>query len=332
MDDIRPRLLTGLRGLAEADEAQLEQIAQEFIASESVWDLAAPLHRVEGRQNVLDGFLRPLRSALSYMRRRDEIFIGGQNIRTHGGTWVAAVTHYVGTFRTALWGIPASDKLVFLRSGEFYRVVDGQIVEAKIIFDLPDLMRQAGHRPFEAPLGTEMLFPGPATHDGVLPTTGDGDASIDLVERMLGSLHTYDPETSHSEGQVGEGGTWADDMLWYGPGGIGSNYRWEGFVKDHRAQFLAAFPDRKGGNHFCRFGDGNYAAISGWPSMTMTHAAPYLGVPATGKSLTLRVMDFYRCDFSKDPKGRLAENWVLLDYVDLFAQKGVDLLDPDRLK
>ena len=55
--------------------------------------------------------------------------------------------------------------------------------------------------------------------------------------------------------------------------------------------------------------------------MTMTHRAAYLGVPATNRKLTLRVMDFYRC-----AGGKIAENWVLLDYVDLFAQMGVDLI------
>ncbi|MEM8850430.1 MAG: ester cyclase [Pseudomonadota bacterium] len=46
-----------------------------------------------------------------------------------------------------------------------------------------------------------------------------------------------------------------------------------------------------------------------------------MGVPATDRALTLRVMDFYRCD-----RDRIAENWVLLDYVDLFAQMGRDIL------
>ncbi|MEX0371162.1 MAG: ester cyclase, partial [Tateyamaria sp.] len=192
--------------------------------------------------------------------------------------------------------------------------------EARIILDLPDLMRQAGRDPFGGLLGTEMLFPGPATHDGILPA-GDGTASLDLIEAMLGDLHVYDPKTAASKGQTGSDGYWSEDMLWYGPGGIGSNYRWDGFVKDHRAPFLAAFPDRKGGNHYARIGQGNYAAISGWPSMTMTHRGPYLGVAPTGKSLTLRVMDFYRCN-----AGQIAENWVMLDYMDLFHQMGVDLI------
>jgi hypothetical protein len=73
--------------------------------------------------------------------------------------------------------------------------------------------------------------------------------------------------------------------------------------------------------HYCRIGDGNYAAVSGWPSMTMTHKGDYFGVPATNRQLTLRVMDFYRC-----AGGKIMENWVLPDYLDLFQQMGRDLL------
>jgi predicted ester cyclase len=138
---------------------------------------------------------------------------------------------------------------------------------------------------------------------------------------MLGDLHEYDAETGDTPSQHGEGGWWTDDMLWWGPAGIGSNHRWEGFVADHRAPFLHAFPDRRGGNHYARLGDGAYSAVSGWPSMTMTHRGDYLGVPATDRSLTLRVMDFYRL-----AGGRIAENWVMLDLVDLFHQMGVDVL------
>lgn len=61
--------------------------------------------------------------------------------------------------------------------------------------------------------------------------------------------------------------------------------------------------------------------MSGWPSMTMTFQGDYLGIPADGRALTLKVMDFYRC-----AGGRIAENWVMLDYTDLCAQMGVDLI------
>jgi len=316
----------GLNALIAADDADFGTLARDLIAADTVWDIAAPVNRLEGRDAVIEGFLRPLRFALAACRRRDEIFIGGTNIRAQGGKWCAAVTHYVGNFDAALWGVRPSHHLVFLRAGEFYRVEAGEITQARIIVDLPDLMRQAGRPCWPRGMGTEMLFPGPATHDGVLPAGERGAASLALVERMLADLHDFDPDTKHSHGQTGEDGAWDEHMLWYGPGGIGSNYLWDGFVKDHRAPFLHAFPDRKGGDHFCRIGDGDYAAISGWPSMRMTHRGPYLGLPPTGKALTLRVMDFYRCDYSRHAEGKLAENWVLLDYVDLHAQLGEDLI------
>lgn len=326
MTDFREVAHAGLTGLWRGD---LASAAAGIVAEDAVFDVSAPVGRLEGRAAIVAGLLEPLRHALPHVYRRDEIFIGGDNIREEGGQWVAAVTHYVGNFTGDLWGIPANDHLVFLRAGEFYRIENGQIVKARIILDLPDLMRQAGLKVYAARegVGTEMLFPGPATHDGVLPDApARSKASLDVVEHMLGSLRAYDPETMSSPNQTGSGGTWADDMMWYGPGGIGSNYRWDGFVKDHRESFLTAFPDRVGGDHYCRIGDGDYAAVSGWPSMTMTHRGDYLGQAAKGQALTLRVMDFYRCRHGGPEGPRIAENWVLLDYVDLFAQMGVDLI------
>ena len=304
-----------------APESELAPIAAACLSPHTVWDVAHPINRLEGREAVLEGFVRPLRAALSHARRRDSIFMGGRN-RRGGGDWTASVTHYLGNFRAPLAGIAPNDRLVFLRSGEFYRIEDGRIAEAKILVDFLDLLRQAGRFPLPRMLGTEMLFPDPATGDGVLPhNRGHGEEALDVVEAMQGDLHIYDCETMESRRQTGQGGYWHDDMLWYGPAGIGSSYRWSGFVKDHREPFLRAFPDRRGGNHFCRIGDGGYAATGGWPSMAMTHRGDYLDVAATGRALTLRVMDFYRC-----AGGRIMENWVLLDFVDLFGQMGIDLL------
>ncbi|MCG6902540.1 MAG: ester cyclase [Rhodobacter sp.] len=304
-----------------ADPDELPEIIARTLTEESVWDISCPVSRLTGPEAVLENFLRPLRRAMPQAYRRDELFIGGTNIRERGGSWVAALSHYVGRFTAPLFGVPASDRLVFLRAGEFYRIENGRIAEAKIILDLPDLMRQAGRFPLPRTLGTEMLFPGPASHDGVLPTGGDGAAALDIVQAMLGDLQTYDPKTGASPGQTGSGGYWHKDMMWFGPGGIGSTHGWDGFVDHHRAAFLRAFPDRRGGNHYCRIGDGDFAAVSGWPSMTMTHRGAYLGVPATNRALTLRVMDFYRVT-----QGQIIENWVCLDYVDLLAQMGVDLI------
>ena len=312
-----------LNAILRTQAPEWPRAAREGITENAVFDVAHPVNRLEGVEAILEGFYRPLRRAFAGLRRRDEMFFGGRNRRSQGGYWVASVTHYVGNFREPFLGVAPSGRLVFLRSGEFYQIEqDGRISAANLLLDLLDLLRQSGRFPLPRELGTEMLFPSPATHDGVLPANrAKGEASLDIVERMLASLHDFDPDSFESSGQIGSDGTWHDDMLWYGPGGIGASYRWEGFQKDHRIPFLRAFPDRKGGNHLCRIGDGNYAAVCGWPSMTLTHRAPYLGIPPTNVPSTLRVMDFYRCR-----NDRIVENWVLLDYVQLLHQWGIDIL------
>ncbi len=331
--DVRPAIRIALSRLL-ADPAAATA-SDSPLAPGACFHLAGPAAACEGAAAIEAGWLAPLRRALAGAHRRDILLIGGDNARQTGGHWVAAITHYVGTFAAPLFGLTPSHRLAFLRSGEFYRTEGGRITEGRIIFDLPDLMRQAGRFPLPRDQGTEMAFPAPATLDGICPEAPAlTPHSMAVVEAMMQGLHAYDPATFGSQGQTGEGGIWAKDMLWYGPGGVGATFRWEGFVKDHRASFLRAFPDRQGGNHYCRISDGAYMAMSGWPSMTMTHRGPYLGSPATGRALTLNVMDFYRCT-GFDPArlgedgtagGQIAENWVCLDYIDLARQMGRDLV------
>ncbi len=323
MDDARNWVRAGLASLFSLENEGVEAHATELFAPNAEIHVSSPIGVLNGPAGVVDGLIAPLRAALSTPRRRDLLVIGGQNRRDVGGEWVTGITHLTGLFTSPLWGIAPTGKLIYLRIGEFWRVEEGRIVEGRLIIDLLDLLQQCGRWPLaEAHYGAPITFPPPATQDGLCPENrSEGAASLDVVEAMLSALHVYNPETYGSDGQVGAGGTWAPDFAWYGPGGIGSTVSWPGFVDHHRAPFLRAFPDRKGGNHYCRIGDGAFAAVSGWPSMTMTHRDTYLGVPATDKALTLRVMDFYRCE-----NGLIAENWVLLDYIHLLEQMGVDAI------
>lgn len=328
MTDIRADIQGQLAELFTAKVEDLQALAARVFAPDARIEVSAPIGTLIGPAQIIDGLIAPLRAALAPARRRDLMVFGGENRRDYGGDWVTAVTNMTGLFVAPLWGVRPSGKLVYLRIGEFWRVENGRIAEGRLIVDLLDLIAQntiagAGAWPLaEAHYGAPVVFPAPETQDGLCPEDrAAGEASLDVVEAMLSSLHVFDPEDFGSDGQVGAGGTWAPDFAWYGPGGVGSTVSWPGFVDHHRAPFLRAFPDRKGGNHYARVGDGAYAAVSGWPSMTMTHRDTYLGVPATGKALTLRVMDFYRV---KD--GLIAENWVLLDYIDLLAQMGVDVI------
>ena len=84
------------------------------------------------------------------------------------------------------------------------------------------------------------------------------------------------------------------------------------------------------GHVFCRdadkikyhfFGDGDYAAVTGWPNMiqTLSHDG-WMGIAPSGKRITMRSLDFWR-----EEKGLIRENWVLVDLLDVYQQIGVDV-------
>lgn len=297
------------------------------LSGDCLWVASHPVNTLVGPSAVADAFMSPLLEALPDIERRTDILFGGHwdgHIDGGAGCWVTCHGHYLGTMKSPLWGIPANSEPAFLRFGEFYRVVEGKIVEARILLDLPDLARQVGRPVLPKATGLEILVPGPKNSGGVrlgAAPSAETAASFELVMAMIGGLGRYDPGAAQDLSRMGMARYWRPDMMWYGPCGIGSSRSIAGFEQHHQRPFLTALPDRKGGHHRARFADGPYAASTGWPSVRATHAGPYLGVPATGKSIGLRVMDWWRVE-----DGLLAENWVMLDLPDLFMQVGVDIL------
>lgn len=320
---MRHTLHTLLTELPALRGSEAERRLAAHTAPGAVFHVAHPVNACAGAEGFVADFLTPLQTALTPLVRRPLLHLAGTS-RTGSGAWVASLCHYIGNFSAPLLGIRPHHHLAFVRSGEFYRIENEKITEARVLIDYLDLARQAGQMRLPAELGAELLFPAPATQDGIRlaeSPAADGEASAGLVEAMLGNLRHYTPGTFDSAGQTGTGGYWHKNMLWYGPAGIGSNFTYDGFQKDHRIPFLTGFPDRVGGNHYARFGDGAYVCSGGWPSINATHGGAYLGVPATGRKITQRVMDFWRCE-----GGQIMENWVLIDMPDLFAQMGVTLL------
>ena len=46
----------------------------------------------------------------------------------------------------------------------------------------------------------------------------------------------------------------------------------------------------------------------------------WLGIAPAGQRITMRSLDFWRVE-----NGKIRENWVLLDLINIFAQIGVDV-------
>lgn len=311
--------LAALRRVAVAGREGWAAAMTALYANDVAWHGSHPLNDQLGAQALGAAVWEPLVRAFPDLDRRDDIVIAGE---FNGGVWVASTGNYVGNFLAPWLGIAPSGRVASLRFGEFCRVEDGLVREAYVIFDLPDLMRQCGCWPLAPSLGVMHTVPGPATHDGVHAGPHDADASqrsLVLVESMIAGLMRYDGMDLASMEQERY---WHPDFMWYGPGGIGTSKGHAAYRREHQAPFLGAFPDRVGGDHKARLGEGMYVASTGWPSVRATHVGGgWLGLPPTGRRVGMRVMDFWRRDGDL-----LAENWVLIDMLDLLNQMGVDVL------
>lgn len=326
--ETRARIFHNLRAIPEARRASgapcrtaLTRALGRACHADVVWRGPHPFRRVEGAAALAEEFWLPLTRSFPDLERRDFLFYGG---RWRGREWLTACGHWVGTFARDFLGIPATGGAVFLRYGEFHQIEDGRIRATTTIADWPDLARQAGVWPLPASLGAEMMFPAPATQNGVRmsPDAGaESRKSLALMEAMLEGLRAYRGDLAELK-SMGQSRFWHPRMMWHGPGGIGTTRGLRGFQDFHQRPFVGAFPDRMGGDHYARFADGPFIASSGWPSLRASHSGgEWLGLAPTGKKITMRVMDWWRRegDF-------LRENWVLIDIPELFAQMGSDLL------
>lgn len=295
-----------------------ERLTRELFSKDAELNAFHPINRLVGSDSIIDGLWTLLLRSFPDLERRTDILISGI---FNGSDWIASTGYFVGLFERDWLGIPATRKPAWLRYGWFDRLVNDKVAESYVIFDIPALMMQARVWPLSPPLGAEILAPAPATHDGVMLHPADHSASaqsLKLVEEMIAGLMQYDGQSLAS---MGMRRFWPDSFHWYGPAPIGSMRGHADYERGHQGPFLNAFPDRVGGNHKCRIGEGVYVASAGWPSIRATHlGGGWLGLGATGREVTMRVMDFWRRDGAM-----LAENWVFIDIPDLLLQMDVDV-------
>ncbi len=136
------------------------------------------------------------------------------------------------------------------------------------------------------------------------------DQNSELLRRMVVALNAHDIE-AHDE-------FWSRDMIWHGPPDFGDIFGLEAFKNDVLRPFYAAFPDFHGTIDI-EIAQGDWIAATGF--VTGTHQGEWLGIPPTGKPVKMRYSDFW---LFKD--GRLVENWVMVDDVDVMRQLGINLL------
>jgi predicted ester cyclase len=341
---VRKSVLQRLIHVAEAQPAALASSIDALAHAQCQWRVSHPMNQLEGNAAALAIVYAPLKAAFPDLERRDTIFVGG---RFKGKTRIAALGHYCGTMHGDWLGIPATHKTVYLRYGEVYVVDDnGRVEQANLLWDVLDVMRQAGVWPLGPMLGSPEMWPGPLTADGVRMAASDpaqSNASIAQTLAMHRTLYEHDDRANLSRENLiamPQKDHWHPKMMWYGPAGIGTTRGLDGFVDGHQLPFRIAFhrPQgsfeevtaeraRRGVEHYIRIGDGPYSVTGGWPSVYAMHnGGGFCGMPPTGGPVFMRVMDFYL-----HHEGLIRENWVPLDMLDLLKQMGFDALERMRL-
>ena len=289
-----------------------------------IWRGFHPFNELHNPGDVALQFWAPLKAALRPLQRRLDIFMAGRNaIDGFETVWVASMGHLMGLLDGEWLGIRPTRRIAMLRYAAFHRVVEGKICDEAMFFDIPHLMMQAGINPFPTQTGAHLVQPGPRTHAGVMfdaQEDVDGRQTLEAIDRMVSDIGRW--SGGKSEPLVDElRRSWTEDMIWWGPAGIGATYTIERYAEQHSGPFRQAFKTRKFNGHVCKIAEGHFGGFFGWPNLTLTHQGGFMGMPATGMSGDMRVIDMYRRE-----GGKLAENWIFIDLLHFWNQQGLDVL------
>ena len=314
---------------------KLKSAINIFFDKDAIINVVEPVNEIKGKEELINKFFLPMLNSFPDLYRRTDIFFAGISKNQE---WVTSSGHFVGTFENNWMGIPANNKLTYLRYGEFHRMQNGQAVETYLFFDLIDLLRQIDKWPLiTKSLGDENFIPGPITSEGILLETqnlNETKTSLVMVEEMLKNLYTKEQSWRKY---------WHPNMMWYGPSGYGSYIGVDGFARfqlpyesvfDPYRKSSVAMTCEKGSKldlavkgHFARFAEGNFVASGGWPSHGGHLCKEWLGIQPKGQQFTCRVSDWWRRDGDT-----LVENWVFVDLIDMLKQLDFDVFKKTNIE
>ncbi len=315
---------------------QLSSVIAQFTDDQYLWRGMHPFNEQHSAQDVADVFWQPMREAFAPLQRRPDVFLAGGNalhdhepgVNNDARVWVCSMGHFFGLFDKPWLDIPPTGKMVFIRYAEFNCVQNNKIIESALFCDVISIMQQAGQYPLPPHTGAFFMHPGPLTHDGLLIDEQDSAEAIktlDVLEKMVADLNKLNVSGDDNCPPELLARTWNDDMIWYGPAGIGSSYTIPRYQKQHQYPFRENLKDKVFNGHIARFAEGNYACFFGWPNLNNTATGGFLGMTGNDIQAEMRVVDVYRRDGDK-----LAENWVFIDIPHYLSMQGLDVLERMR--
>ncbi len=313
--------------LEKTEEQAVEHILSSFVSDDYQWYGVHPFNEKTGAAAVADAFWKPLLRSWTSLQRRQDIFMAGVN-EIDGDKWVVSMGHFMGLLDSSWLGIPATGRMAFLRYADFNCIRNQKICKTALFCDIISVMNQAGIHPLPPQTGASFIYPGPRTHDGLMFEDQERDQSqktLQLINRMIAD-HTELNKTGNDRCPPEfMATTWHQDMIWYGPAGIGASYTIPRYQQQHQYPFRTNLKNKTFNGHVCRLAEGSYGGFFGWPNLTNIPAGGFLGLPGSNIAADMRVVDIYRRDGDK-----LAENWVLIDLPYWLKQQGLDILERTR--
>lgn len=148
------------------------------------------------------------------------------------------------------------------------------------------------------------------TPEAALAHYEQSQASLTVVKAMEAGL-------GNSENDMRK--YFTDDFRWMGNQGCGTKNGVDEFRANWQIPLRAAFSDRIYKTD--RFlADGEWVSCFG--HIECTHTGPFMGIEASGKRIKLPYIDFWHV---KD--GKIADNWVSVDFALVLTQLGRDVFD-----
>lgn len=152
---------------------------------------------------------------------------------------------------------------------------------------------------------SERPVQGALTRDNDVERTNETRA---IIEAMVDGLNDHRIK--------GMSAYFAEDFRWMGNAGCGTKNGLREFQDNWQKPFQAAFSDKVCIDE-ARVFQGEWGAAFG--AQHAVHSGEFMGIPATGKRVEIRYMDFW-----KVRDGRIVDNWVMVDFAHVMRQLGVD--------
>jgi len=311
--------------------AERDAFVSQHFSKDFVWHAGEPWGHGSDLASWQSEVAIPLFSALSDARYEVHILFAGSAMNNPDGSgdgtqWATGSGYLHGKFLNDWMGFRATNQNIRIRFADFFRLENDCIVECYSQIDIIDFLQQIGCDPLPLSNGERFIYPAPTGLNGVIMNPQDDIETMrtfKLLHKMLfDGLNTFDGEGLESMSMEDY---FHPNLKWYGPGGIGACMSFKEFQERHQAPWLIAFPDRKVlglDNLIC---DGPICGEAWFQSVEATHSGPYLGVPATGKTVKVSGIDYW---LRQDDV--FTENWIFIDFVELFDQMDYNLLEHAR--